>query len=146
MQEAIGINNWEQFKKELYELYPGSTGEQKYLVTSLQSLIKKWVSDPIDTAEEFGIYHHSFLMIASFLKNKSWLLDREISFYFLEGLDQLLRSKVHGQLWVENPMHHTDDPYTLAEISTAALFVLSCNQKGKCLDQQSRRRTLICQK
>jgi hypothetical protein len=56
MQEAVGTNDWEQFKKKLYDLYPGSTGEQKYLVASLQSLIEKQIEDPINTAEEFGIY------------------------------------------------------------------------------------------
>jgi hypothetical protein len=87
MQEAVGTNDWEQFKKELYDLYPGSTGEQKYLVASLQSLIEKQAEDPINTAEEFDVYRQSFLMIASFLKNKSRLSDREISFYFFQGLD-----------------------------------------------------------
>jgi hypothetical protein len=27
MQEAVGTNDWEQFKKELYDPYPGLTGE-----------------------------------------------------------------------------------------------------------------------
>ena len=96
-------------------------------MASLQMLIDEQAMDPINTAEDFGIYHQSFLTMASFLKNKSQLSDREISFYFLQGLHPSLRAKVQGQLQVEDPKHHTDDPYSLPEISTTALFILSCN-------------------
>ena len=40
------------------------------------------------------------------------------------------REKIQAQLKAENPKHHSDDPYTLSEISTAALFVLSCDHAG----------------
>ena len=43
----------------------------------------------------------------------------------MQGLEKTFRDKVQGQLRAENPKHHSDDPYTLADISTAALFVLS---------------------
>lgn len=39
MQEAVGTDDWEQFKKEIFELYPGSTGERKYSIANLQTLI-----------------------------------------------------------------------------------------------------------
>jgi hypothetical protein len=46
---------------------------------------QKQVEDPINTAEEFGIYRRSFLTIASFLQNKSQLSDRESVFIFLRA-------------------------------------------------------------
>lgn len=62
-----------------------------------------------------------------FLKSKSRLTDREISLYFLQGLDPAFCQKVQAQLKAKNPRHHMDDPYMLAEITAAALFILLCN-------------------
>jgi hypothetical protein len=130
MQESVGTDDWSKFKKELFELYPGSTGERKYSIANLQSIIEKQSKAMIGDAEEFGTYRRSFLTVATYLKSKSRLTDREISFYFLQGLQPSFREQVQNQLKAENPKHHSDDPYTLAEISTAALFVLSCDHMG----------------
>ena len=127
LQTAVGTEDWELFKKELFELYPGSTGERKYSIANLQYLVEKQSNANIEDAEEFGIYRRSFLTVATYLKKKSCLTDREISIYFLKGLEQTFRTKVQDQLKAENPKHHTDDPYTLSEISTATLFILSCD-------------------
>lgn len=127
MQESVGTEEWKKFKKELFELYPGSTGERKYSIANLQTLIDKQALANIEEAEDFGAYRRSFLTVATYLKKKARLTDREISIYFLQGLESSFRGKVQGQLKAENPTHHSDDPYTLAEISTAALFILSCN-------------------
>lgn len=127
MQESVGSENWVSFKKELFELYPGSTGERKYSIANLQSLIEKQSMIKIKDADHFGVYRRSFLTVATYLKNKSRLTEREISIYFLQGLQLPFRDKVQAQLKAENPKHHSDDPYSLAEISTAALFILSCD-------------------
>lgn len=126
MQDAVEKEDWEQFKKELFELYLGSTGERKYSIENLQTLIDKQALINIEEAKDFGIYR-TFLTVATYLKKKTWLTDREISIYFLQGLELLFQGKVQGQLKAENPKHHSDDPYTLAEISTVVLFILSCN-------------------
>ena len=133
MQEAVGTGDWEQFKKKLYALYPGSTHERKYSVANLVSLVEKQATVNIANAEEFGAYSRSFQMVASFLKSKGHLSDREISRYFMQGLDLTFLTKVQEQLRAENPRHHSDDPYKLAEISAAALFILSCtlNNEGQ---------------
>ena len=130
MQESVGTDDWEEFKRELFELYPGSTGERKYSIANLQTLIDKQALVNVEDAEDFGVYRRNFLTVATYLKKKKRLTDREISIYFLQGLMPMFRDKVQAQLKAENPMHHSDDPYTLAEISTAALFVLSCNHSA----------------
>ena len=119
--------DWDQFKEEIYDLYPGSKRENRYSTAFLQELVKKQTLITIQNAEDFGTYHRSFLKISSHLRNKSHLSDRETSLYFFEGLDQSVRDQVQDQLKAENPKHHTDEPYPLAKISTTALFVLSCN-------------------
>ena len=126
MQDSVGTDDWEKFKKELFELYPGSTGERKYAIANLQTVVEKQAKIKIGDAEEFGVYRRTFLTVATYLKNKSRLTDREISIYFLQGLQPSFREKVQNQLKAEDPKHHSDDPYTLAKISAATLFILSC--------------------
>ena len=131
MQTNYETGNWEEFKKELYALYPGSTGDRKYSVANLEALTEKQATIPMETSEEFGRYYRAFSKVATFLKKKDKLTDREISAQFILGLSYSFRVKVRAQLKSQNPTHHTDDPYTLKEISTAALFLLSCNQSDK---------------
>jgi hypothetical protein len=60
-QDAVGTGNWIQFKSELYDLYPGSTGDRKYSVMNLTALVEKQAANSIQDAEEFGSYRRSFL-------------------------------------------------------------------------------------
>jgi len=131
MQTNYKTGNWEEFKKEIHALYPGSTGDRKYSVANLEALTKKQATIPMETSEEFGQYYQAFLKVATFLKKKDKLTNREISAQFILGLSYSFRVKVRAQLKAQNPTYHTDDPYMLKEISTAALFLLSCNQNDK---------------
>jgi len=131
MQTNYETGNWEEFKKELHALYPGSTGDRKYSVANLEALTEKQATIPMETSEEFGRYYRAFSKVATFLKKKDKLTDHEISAQFILGLSYSFRVKVRAQLKAQNPTHHTDDPYMLKEISTAALFLLSCNQSDK---------------
>jgi len=131
MQTNYETGNWEEFKKELHALYPGSTGDRKYSVANLEALTEKQATIPMETSEEFGRYYRAFSKVATFLKKKDKLTDHKISAQFILGLSYSFRVKVRAQLKAQNPTHHTDDPYTLKEISTAALFLLSCNQSDK---------------
>ena len=127
MQGSVGTDDWEKFKKELFELYLGSTGERKYAIANLQAVVEKQAKTKIRDAEEFGVYRKTFLTVATYLKNKSRLMDREISIYFLQGLQPSFHEKVQNQLKAEDPKHHSNDPYTLAKISAAALFSYRAN-------------------
>ena len=41
MQANYETGNWEEFKKEIYALYLGSTGDRKYSVANLETLTEK---------------------------------------------------------------------------------------------------------
>src|SRR5271170_6720166 len=75
IQDSVGTDNWDQFKKELCDLYPGSTGERKYSVASIAALTEKQANNLIQDADDFGAYKRAFLAIASFLKGKQKLSD-----------------------------------------------------------------------
>ncbi|KAF9470608.1 hypothetical protein BDN70DRAFT_821139 [Pholiota conissans] len=121
-------DDWARFKTEIYKLYPGSTGDRKYSVANLEMITEKNAAIPMETSSQYGEYYRAFCKIANFLKEKDRLTDREISGRFLQGFNYAFRSKIRAQLKSENPTHHTDDPYTLQQIGSAAEFILSCNQ------------------
>ena len=127
MQKSVKTDNWDQFKKELFKLYPGSSGERKYSITNLQMLVEKQATVKIKDGEDFREYSRVFLTMATYLKKKKHLTDRKKSVHFLQGLNPSFRDKVQSQLKAENPTHYTDDPYLVTEISKAALFILSCD-------------------
>ena len=113
----------------------GSNSKKKYMIctqapkektNTLRALVNEQKSIPIEDAEDYGAYHRSFLIISNFLASKSRLSNREISHYFLQGLEQSFRYKVEAQLKAEYPKRHPEDSYTLQEIKSAALFYLSC--------------------
>lgn len=62
--------------------------------------------------------------------------------HFLQGFDFTFRNKVHAQLHAENPMHHTDNPCKLEQISSATLFVLSCN-KGDTIELSTKEDNVV---
>jgi hypothetical protein len=126
LQPAVALGDWKKFKDELYQLYPGSTGDRRYSIGNLEMLAEKQAMVPIENSAQFGEYYRAFSKIANFLSSKGRISERERSNMFLRGLEYSLRTQVRNQLRAENPTHHTDDPWTLTEISKVALFVLSC--------------------
>ncbi|KIM37972.1 hypothetical protein M413DRAFT_30618 [Hebeloma cylindrosporum] len=135
MQPNYIAEKWEEFQKELYALYPGSTRDRIYSVVNLKALTEKQATLPMVSSEQFGEYYHTFCKVAFFLKKKDQLSDREISAQFILGFIYPFRVKVRAQLKAQKPTHHTDDPYTLKEISDIALFLLSCNQNFAVLTE-----------
>ncbi|PPQ85811.1 hypothetical protein CVT26_004961 [Gymnopilus dilepis] len=123
-------NDWTKFRKELFECYPGAEDERRYTISNLETLVEKQSEFNITNSEQFGIYYRSFYVISSFLQDKKKLNECEISRFFIQGLHPSFRKQVRDQLHAEDPTHHPDDPFTLAEIRKAALFILSCNYGG----------------
>ena len=97
MQTNYEMGNWEEFKKEIHTLYPGSTGDRKYSIVNLEALTKKQASIPMETSEEFGRYYWAFSKVATYLKKKDKLTNREISAQFILGLNYSFRVKVRVQ-------------------------------------------------
>ncbi|PPQ82280.1 hypothetical protein CVT26_013954 [Gymnopilus dilepis] len=114
-------SDWEAFKKELFDCYPGASEERRYTISNLEALVEKQAEFKISNSEQFGIYYRSFFVMSTYLKDQGKINDREMSRLFLQGLHSSFRKQVRDQLYAENPKHHTDDPFTLAEIRAAAL-------------------------
>ncbi|KDR76726.1 hypothetical protein GALMADRAFT_67170, partial [Galerina marginata CBS 339.88] len=117
-------SNWDAFVKEIYSYYPEAISDRRYSLYDLETLSENQSLIPITDLNVFGEYYRSFLRISKYLEQKKRISDREIQFYFMNGLHCTLRTQVRDQLRLENPRHHPDDPYSLEEIYKAALFAL----------------------
>ncbi|KAF8813520.1 hypothetical protein BYT27DRAFT_7220427 [Phlegmacium glaucopus] len=113
--KSAKTEDWEQFKNELYELYP----------ESLETMVNKQTSCKIASAKEFGTYQRSFLSIAEYLKSESKLSEREINSLFIKGLEKTFKTEVMAQLKAENPWHRAGDPYSIKEVASAAIYILT---------------------
>ncbi|PPQ79752.1 hypothetical protein CVT25_003314 [Psilocybe cyanescens] len=143
LQPAAAGGNWTAFKTAMIWLYPGASGNRKYSVNDLQNLIEEQVSVPMKTQNQFGEYYRAFLKISMFLKAKDCLTDREISNMFFQGFPLEFRREVREQLCLQNPQHHPDDPWTLDDISDAAIFVLSQHPSGGGITTVAQQNTTI---
>ncbi|PPR05448.1 hypothetical protein CVT26_011323 [Gymnopilus dilepis] len=121
-------NDWTTFKKELFECYPGAEEKCRYTISTLEALVEKQSELRITDSEQFGIYFRSFYAISAYLQDQKKLNEREIGRFFIQGLHPSFRKQIRDQLHAEDPTHHPDDPFSLAEIRSAALFILSCHQ------------------
>lgn len=126
LQPGVSSGTWTTFKDDLLALYPGSSGDRKFSIANLEVLTDKQATLPMENVHQFGEYYRAFAKVSAFLKSKERITEREISNTFLKGLEYSFRLKVRNQLKAEHPTHHTDDPWTIKEITTVALFVLSC--------------------
>ncbi|KAF8805113.1 hypothetical protein BYT27DRAFT_7104819, partial [Phlegmacium glaucopus] len=124
MQTSVNMSNWANFKAELINLYPGAIDSWKYLISDLEKLVENQVLTSIRNQDEFGQYYWSFLRIAMYLQSKSRLSNREVSNFFLRGLQANLQAQVRLQLRMKNLFHHPDDPWPLKDIYSASIFIL----------------------
>jgi hypothetical protein len=60
MQESVVTENWDSFRNELYDLYPGSSGERKYEYFTLPPLFRpdssgfRWTSTGLPLESDFS--------------------------------------------------------------------------------------------
>ena len=56
----------DNFKDDLQALYPGSSGDRKFLVANLELLTDKQVTLPMENVIQFGEYYRAFAKVLTF--------------------------------------------------------------------------------
>lgn len=115
---------WNDFVKELYDLYPGSGIKHRFTRENLLELLRKYAGGPMTTREQFGEYHRAFLTVAKYLIKNKRLSDDDRDRLFLTGFPPALTSLVQGRLAIKVPDHDHEDAFTLAQVKEAAEYVL----------------------
>ncbi|KAH6871296.1 hypothetical protein BKA70DRAFT_1131080, partial [Coprinopsis sp. MPI-PUGE-AT-0042] len=115
---------WSAFLDEIYDLYPGSSNEQRWTTSDLDQLIELTSAQPMTTEDEFARYLRKFLVISRFLVSKGTISNREASRDLLSGFPFSLRQSIRQQLRFQRPLHDSDDPWPMEEVRSAARIVL----------------------
>ena len=115
---------FEEFKAEVYTLYPGMTRDCTYMIQDLDTLIGHWARIGIITAADLGKYYRRFILISWYLIGKNRLSTQEQSRTFFRGLQPQLESKVCQQLQQKFIDHFPDNPYKLPVVNEAVSYVL----------------------
>jgi hypothetical protein len=121
---ADQTKTYEEFKTEVFTLYPGATGDRTYTIQDLDMLIGHFARVGILNSIDLGDYYRRFLLISRFLISKGCLSTQEQSRSFLRGLQPQLEAQVKQRLQLKFIDHCPDDPYDFAVIYEAVSYVL----------------------
>ena len=115
---------YQKFVNTVYQLYPGSNAEQRWLIADMDRLVEETLRTGILSLTDLGKYHRDFVIITMFLIAKNHLATPEQSCTFTHTFPSKLWSQVSYLLQLRFPDHFPNDPYTLEQIHNAACFVL----------------------
>ena len=122
--EYRGEETYEDYKKKIYQLYPGASEESRHTMTDLDKLVGKHMRLGIHTAEELGKYYRQFYVITTYLIEKEAMATMEQSRMYIKAFSPELREKVKQRLQLKNLDRRPDRPYPLSDIHKEALYVL----------------------
>ncbi|KAI0946364.1 hypothetical protein AcW1_009840 [Taiwanofungus camphoratus] len=115
---------YEDFKKEIRSLYPGTEDNRMWSMSDLDQLIGECARIGINNAADLGSFYREFYAITKYLISKNRLSTIEQSHAFARAFQPSLWARVSTRLQLKFPDHLPDDPYTLDQLHSAAKFVL----------------------
>jgi hypothetical protein len=116
--------SFDDFKAEVFRLYPGATGDRSYTLQSLDLIIGHYARTGILSSDDLGEYYRRFILVSRYLISKGRLSTQEQSRSFFRGLPPQLEALVKTRLQQKFIDHFPDDPYNLPDIYDAVSYVL----------------------
>lgn len=120
-------HNWDDFKQEIFALYPGADEDQKYTLVDLEILTDRQAQDPMHSCYQFREYYQSFVTISDWLILHGEISRREHDTIFFSGFDTTMWEKLTSHLRLKNPDHPLHQPWNMEDVAEAAQFFLSSN-------------------
>lgn len=124
LPEASG-DDWERFRSAVVEVYPGVSEDRRYALADLEQLVEECLRFPVKSNVELGEFHRSFLRISNFLLKHGRLGCLQACRMYFGAFSGALRDQLDFRLGYRFLERHPDDPYAIADVYSAALFVLS---------------------
>ena len=104
--------------------YPEASGEFKYSLQDMDSLIRERQRIGIANINDLSYYPLHFIAITTWLMKKNQLQDLEQQQAYLRGFQPALLTSIMQWLQLKNPNHHPNVPYNIQEVYKAAQFIL----------------------
>ncbi|KAG6881127.1 hypothetical protein C0995_002938, partial [Termitomyces sp. Mi166 len=124
---AAHAYTYEEWKAEIFKLYPGSKSRDRYTQNDLEKLIADFLSKGTPSRASFSQYHHEFQKIVKWLVDNGkmeWSSEKE---KFQRGILSTLWVRIARRLEILDPLHHPDDPYKVEEMFNAGDWYLKGN-------------------
>ncbi|EIM84042.1 uncharacterized protein STEHIDRAFT_61979 [Stereum hirsutum FP-91666 SS1] len=118
------LKSFDEFKKKVLELYPGSGKERTWSVADLDLLVGERSRLGIQTLGDLGDFYRQFLAITTYLLDQKLLSEVEQVRAFRRAFQQSLDVQVAARLQLKHPDHYPSHPYQLNDILEAARWVL----------------------
>lgn len=122
-------STWEQFKTQVYKMYPGSnlSDSRAFTVADMNSLIGNWALQGISSKEALGNFYRPYFTITSKLlqHNIISMIDQTRGFFTVFNGNPDLARQIQG--WIERniPTYFPGDPVPLDRLYEAAIWCLS---------------------
>ena len=117
-------STYDNWKEELYKLYPGAEADKKYTVADMDKLVGERYRAGIYTLEDLASYYRSFFAVTKFLIEKGHLTEKEQNQAFIRGFQAALLDKIQRRLEIKVPDHNVRDAYKMSDVHSAAAHIL----------------------
>ncbi|KAJ7108921.1 hypothetical protein C8R43DRAFT_1139850 [Mycena crocata] len=117
---------YDEFKKAVLALYPGTDPNRMHTVGDLDALIGEYGRIGIHTKADFREFYRQFLVISKYLVTQGRFSQTECCRAFRRAIQPAsLWDKVHQRLQIKQPDVHPQDPYDIKDMYEAVDFVLA---------------------
>jgi hypothetical protein len=117
---------YDEFKRAVLNLYPGTDADRKYSLADLDALIGEYGRIGIHSNADFSEFYRQFLVISKYLVDKQRLSEGERCRAFRHAIQsQTFWDRVDRHLQIKQPDVHPQDPYSVQDIHDAVDFVLA---------------------
>jgi len=91
--EAVPAD-WEAYKVVIFESYPGSTSANRWSLDNFHHLLAIQASNPINSLEDFSVFHRKISAMGSWLIKDGHLDDLEFQEGYLEAIEPGLHHQI----------------------------------------------------
>ncbi|KAG6859961.1 hypothetical protein C0995_001237 [Termitomyces sp. Mi166 len=124
---------YEEWKAEIFKLYPGSESRDRYTRNNLEKLIANFLSKGMLLQASFSQYHCEFQKIVKWLVNNGKMERSSEKEKFQHGIPLTLWIRIVWDLEILYLLHHSDDPYEVEEMFNAGDWYLKGNTTAMAL-------------
>jgi hypothetical protein len=122
--EDINKLTWDEFKNAVADKYPDANLTPSATQADLEKLVVKQGKEANVTSQSFGTFYRTFNTIACQLKAKNKLTDFDCNTKFLSAFAGEFKEELVGRLKLKLPDQDPNEPYPLADVKAAALYLL----------------------
>jgi hypothetical protein len=117
-------SSYDDFKAEIFKLYPGALGDSTYTMLDLDATIRHYACTGIWNATDLGEYYRRFIAISRYLISMRRLSTQEEFRSFFQGMQPRLEERVRKRLEQKFVDQCPDDPLEHNDIFEAVSYVL----------------------